>query len=320
MIAPLAKFIDWSVIQMASVVVGLRHAPKPKWKLEEALEFLNGPDFLPAASEPARMEFDGPRHFKFPTPRPGQIEENNTVYGRLYRCAERWQERPVIMLLDGYPPVGYHSVFPWLARRFNRAGFNVVTLVPPYQLQRRPRRPVEDNCLEFSREIAQYVAEIRALTGWLLEEGCPSVGLLGFSFGGWLAGLTACSDARIACAVLTVPAVRLRCSPPVVWRRARETLEALGPAQEAMDTTRLNLTRSTPVIPKENILLIEGIHDLFAEFAGRQPVEDLWQKWEQPEIWRLPHGHVSTLFVPSLTGRVLRWLAPRLEAGRKDNP
>src|SRR5258706_6225095 len=80
--------------------------------------------------------------------------------------------------------------------------------------------------------------------------------------------------------------------------------------QEAMDSTRLNLIVSTPVIPKENILLIEGIHDLFGE---RQTMEDLWQKWEQPEIWRLPHGHISALFVPDLTGRVLRWLALRLD-------
>ena len=83
-----------------------------------------------------------------------------------------------------------------------------------------------------------------------------------------------------------------------------------------MDTTRLNLTLSTPVIPKENILLIEGIHDLFAE---REPIEELWQKWQQPEIWRLPHGHVSAQFVLGLMGRVLRWLSPRLEAGRKNN-
>ena len=168
----------------------------------------------------------------------------------------------------------------------------------------------------FARSMAQNVAEIRALTGWLLNAGCPSVGLLGCSYGGWLAGLTACSDARIACAVLTVPAVRLRCSPPVVWRRVREALQALRPAHEAMDTTRLNLTLSTPVIPKGNILLIEGIHDLFAE---RQPIEDLWQKWEQPEIWRLPHGHVSAQLVLGLMGRVLPWLAPRLEASRKNN-
>ena len=134
MIGPLAKLIDWSALQMAYVVAGLKHAPKPKWKLEEALEFLNGPDFIPAASEPARIEFDGPRHFKFPTPRPGQVEENNVVYGRLYRCAERWQERPVIILLDGNPAIGYHSAFPLFARRFNRAGFNVAPLVAPYHL------------------------------------------------------------------------------------------------------------------------------------------------------------------------------------------
>jgi Alpha/beta hydrolase domain containing 18 len=311
MIAPLAKFIDWSALQMAYVVAGLRHAPKPKWKLEEALEFLNGPDFIPAASDPARIEFDGPRHFKFSTPRPGKVEENNIVYGRLYRCAEGWQDRPVIILLDGSPAVGYHTAFALFARRFNRAGFNAALLVAPYHLERRPRRPIEENCLEFARAMAQNVAEIRALTGWLLDEGCPSVGVLGFSFGGWLAGLTACSDTRVACAVLTVPGVRMRCSQPVVWRRVRKTLQALRPAQEAMDTTRLNLTLSTPVIPKENTLLIVGIHDLFAE---GQPIEELWQKWQQPEIWRLSHGHISWMLAPGVTNRALRWPTPRLNA------
>ena len=316
MIAPLAKFIDWSVLQLAYAIVGLRHAPRPKWKLEEALEFLNGPDFIPAASEPAKIEFDGPRNFKFPTPRPCEDEENNTVYGRLYRCAGRWQDRPAIILLDGAFSVGYNTAFPWLARRINRAGFNVAAMVAPYDLQRRPRRTVEENCLKFARVMAQNVAEIRSAVGWLLDEGCPSVGLVGFSFGGWTGGLTACSDARIACAVLAVPAVRVRCSPPLVWRRAREVLQALRPAQEAMDTTRLNLILSKPVIPKENVLLIEGIYDLL---AAAQPVEELWQKWAQPEFWRLPHGHITALFVPGLTGRVLDWLTPRLEAGRKKN-
>lgn len=316
MIAPLAKLIDWSALQVAYAVAPLRHAPRPRWKLEDALEFLNGPGFIPAASDPARIEFYGRRVFKFPTPLPGEVEENNIVYGRFYRCTERWQERPVIILLDGHPAVGYHTGFPLIARRFNRAGFNVATLVASYQLQRRPRRPFEENCLEFARAMAQNIAEIRALTGWLLDAGCPSVALLGFSFGGWLAGLTACCDARIAAAVMTVPGVCMRYNQPVVWRRARETLQALKPAHEAMDTTRLNLTLSTPVIPKEKILLIVGTHDLFAK---GQPYEELWQKWQQPEIWRLPHGHVSAQFRLGLMGRVLRWLAPRLEAGRKNN-
>ena len=316
MIASLAKLIDWSALQMAYAVVGLRHAPRPKWKLDEALEFLNGPNFIPAASDPARIEFDGPRHFTFPTPCPCEDEENNTVYGRLYRCAGRWQQRPAIILLDGNPAVGYHTSFPLFARRFNRAGFNTALLVGPYHLGRRRRRAIEENCLDFARAMAQNVAEIRALTGWLLDEGCPAVGLAGFSFGGWVAGLTACSDARIACAVMTVPGVRMRCSQPVVWRQVRETFQALRPAQEAMDTTRLNLILSAPVIPKENILVIEGIYDLFAD---TQAIEELWQTWQQPEIWRLPHGHVSTQLRLGLMGRVLDWLAPKLEAGRKNN-
>jgi hypothetical protein len=42
--------------------------------------------------------------------------------------------------------------------------------------------------------------------------------------------------------------------------------------------------------------------------------EELWQAWGRPDLWRLPHGHVSWMAMPGLTGRVLRWLAPRLDA------
>ena len=84
-----------------------------------------------------------------------------------------------------------------------------------------------------------------------------------------------------------------------------------------MDTTRLNLTLSAPVIPKENILLIVGIHDLLADGP---PQEELWQKWWQPEIWRLPHGHLSAGLELGLMGRVLRWLAPRLDKSFSPDP
>ena len=43
-----------------------------------------------------------------------------------------------------------------------------------------------------------------------------------------------------------------------------------------------------------------------------EQTEELWQKWKQPEIWRLPHGHISWMGAPGLTGRVLHWLSPRL--------
>jgi len=61
-IAPLAKFIDWSVLQ-----IGCAMLPQSTWresvnerdlKLEQAVQFLNGPDFIPAESQPAQVEFN----------------------------------------------------------------------------------------------------------------------------------------------------------------------------------------------------------------------------------------------------------------------
>ena len=139
MIAPLAKFIDRSVLQ-----IGYAMLPQPIWreaanerdlKLEQAVQFLNGPDFIPAESQPAQLDFipDTSRgRFRFPTPRPCEFAENNVVHGRLYRCADPWQERPVIVLLHGggdFP--GHQFALHLFARRCHRAGFNAVTLELP---------------------------------------------------------------------------------------------------------------------------------------------------------------------------------------------
>ena len=57
MIAPLAKFIDWSAIQILTLRMPPPDGRNPR--LEEALQFLKGPDFIPAESQPARVEFNG---------------------------------------------------------------------------------------------------------------------------------------------------------------------------------------------------------------------------------------------------------------------
>ena len=167
---------------------------------------------------------------------------------------------------------------------------------------------------------AQAIAEIRALTGWLLKEGCPDVALWGISLGAWSAGMTVCCDSRLAAVVLQAPCGRLnpwveqRAVLPRIRRRWQSGLVMC----DRMNLTAMNPTTTQPAIPRENILLIEGIYDLI---CWREDVENLWQVWGQPDIWRLPQGHVEICcgFVPGLTGRVLRWLVPRLETSRKNN-
>jgi pimeloyl-ACP methyl ester carboxylesterase len=257
--------------------------------------------------------------FRFPSPRPGNCVENNTAHGRFYRSGERWQERAAVILLHGSGDyLSYNFRFPLFARRGNRAGFNVATLVAPFHFQRRPRQldgplPYSD-CLQLAEGAAQSVAEIRAMTGWLLEEGCPAVALWGFSMGAWYAGMVACRDPRLTSVVLVAPSARM--NPWAEQRALRPRVRArLAKGREMcarLNLTALNLLTTRPVIPAKNILMIEGIHDLM---CPKDDIEDLWRAWGQPEIWRLRHGHVGVCagLVPDLAGRVLRWLAVRLE-------
>jgi len=168
-------------------------------KLEQALQFLNGPDFIPTESQPTQLAFGSDAssgRFRFPTPRPCEFAENNVVHGRLYRGADAWQERPVIILLHGGTDVpGHEFAVHVFARRYQLAGFNVATLELPYHFKRRPRQygPLTLLCqysplisrdfLQMAKTYAQAVAEIRSLSGWLLATGCPSVALAGVSLG-----------------------------------------------------------------------------------------------------------------------------------------
>ena len=140
---------------------------------------------------------------------------------------------------------------------------------------------------------------------------CSGVGQL---LGGALAGLSACHEARLSAAVLSAPGldlnVFLSAAKQVVWGGLREELLKQQPACDALNQTVLNLATTRPCIPKDGILLIEAIHDLWVQ---RESMEALWQAWGQPDIWRLPHSHSSRSLVPGLAGRVPCWLAPRLE-------
>jgi dienelactone hydrolase len=305
--APLAKFIDWYALQVAVMLPSIRKCARGNSRLTEAIEFLNGPDFIPAESKPAELEFKSKIHFTFPSPRPCEFAQNNTAYGRLYRRTEDWQTFPTIILVHGgRDSLGHRHGFPLVVPAIHRAGFNAATLVAPFHFQRRVRRIEAFDHLRVAEAFGQGVAGIRALTGWLLDQGCSSVARFGFSRGGWLAGLAATRDSRLKAIVLAVPGVRrdyrATRGERVLWTPMRKALEKRKAARETVDKTPMNLTLSQPVISKENILLIQGRYDLL---VAAEQTEELWQKWNQPEIWRLPNGHISWMGagIRSVAGR-----------------
>lgn len=314
MIAPLARFIDRYALQVATLLPSIRKCARGDSKLAEAVEFLNGPKFIPEDSQPAELKFTSNTHFNFPSPQPCEFEENNTAYGSIFRRGSDWQKYPTLILLHGGCDFLNHRFrFPLMVPAIHRVGFNAATLEAPYHFRRGVPRIEAFDHLRIAEAFAQAVAEIRALTGWLLCEGCPSVALLGFSLGGWLAGLVAVRDSRPKAIVLALPAVRRNYRAArgdgVLSRSMRQALQKQKAAREALDMTPMNLTLSQPVISRENILLIQGRYDLLVE---AEHTEELWQKWNRTEIWRLPHGHISWLFAPSTSNEMLRWLALRM--------
>src|SRR5260370_6346881 len=80
MSAPLAKLTDWSALQLSAMLRPRLNGRTPR--LKEAMQFLQGSDFIPAESQPARIKFEHGKsgvHFRFPTPRPCDCAENNIL-------------------------------------------------------------------------------------------------------------------------------------------------------------------------------------------------------------------------------------------------
>ncbi len=311
--AILSRWLDRSAILLAAA-----RMPQPDGRdphLTEALQLVDSPDFIPTQVEAANVQLTGTVGLQFETPRPGPFAENNTVRGRLYRCGGHWQECPAVILLHGWNDASNHYVrFRGLAAQFNRMGINAAALTAPFHFQRRPRRLgawsnfLCPDILRTVEAIRQAVAEMQSLAEWLRQQGCPAVGLLGVSLGGLLAGLAVCRDARFSCAVLLVPVARLDrlLEQAAFCRGIRQAWNG-----RPVVAGKLNLTENQPVVPKQNILLIEALHDLFVPV---DTTEELWRAWGQPEIWRLRQGHISVLTAMGLYGKMARWMAPRLVA------
>ena len=250
--------------------------------------------------------------FRFPSPIQTASTCNNTVFGRLFKTADAWQGRPTVILVHGWnAALCYRYRFPFLASRLRRYGINTAAMELPYHMHRRPLRgPVTDfissdlhAMLEATR---QAIAEARALGGWLQAQGSTAIGLWGFSLGGWLAGLTARVEPGLRFAVLTTPIARMDqaiaqlpfCEP------VRRSLNG-----KTIDLRGLNLESRAPSIESRNILLVESLHDLF---SPAETIEQLWEAWRRPEIWRVPHGHITVLMSLRVTERTVRWIHRRI--------
>src|SRR5580658_6516008 len=104
--AALCRLLDWSAIRLAAMRMPQPDGRDPR--LAETLQFIERPDFIPAQVAAAKVQFAEAGRIRFDTPTPGPFAENNTVHGRLYRCCEKWESKPTVLLLHGWNDVINH--------------------------------------------------------------------------------------------------------------------------------------------------------------------------------------------------------------------
>ena len=298
--------LDWLAIQLA------RRCPQGGVaKNEDSTElhrlFQQPELFLTPAI--ADIRFEEEHKLIYDSPLPSPWAQNNIVTGRIHRAQGDWQQQPTVILLHGWNgELNYETLFPWLSRRLTPAGINTISIYLPYHGARKPKGhgAVRDFLCDDLRQVLhatqQSLADIRAVIHWLKANGCPHISVFGLSLGGWLTGLLACHEPLIDAALLGTPIAQMdRALRELPFSRLlKRKLEEHGVSVSALD-----LTAQTPLLATENILLLSSQFDLF---APPDSLETLWQKWQQPEIWRVPHGHISVLFSPKVMRQVCDWL------------
>jgi dienelactone hydrolase len=303
----LLRWVDRGVILFAA-----SRMPKPgrrEPRLSEAAELLRRPDYFHESVAPASLEFVNDHAFEFSSPVQTPYPENNRARGRFYRCAGEWRDKPAVILLHGWnDATTYYARHPLAARLLNRAGVNALIPALPYHFERKPtvrgaiHNIISEDILRTVEAVRQAVADTRALAGWAREQGCPGVGVWGVSMGGLIGGLALCHDARLSFGILMTPLARMD--------RLIGEIEFVASVRHAVngqnvDFTPLNLVSHKPMVSLENLLLVEAQYDAF---IPRDTIEDLWEHWGKPEIWRLPHGHISALGSFGLIRRSVKWI------------
>jgi hypothetical protein len=131
--------------------------------------------------------------------------------------------------------------------------------------------------------------------------------LWGTSLGAWLAGLATARQPEVDTSVLLTPVVRME--------RALQELAFCEPIRGHLQDAHhhfgpFNLVAHRPPPVPRNVLIVASQLDLF---APTETIDELERAW-QPEVWRLPHGHISVLLSNRIMRRIVGWIVPKLDA------
>jgi hypothetical protein len=241
------------------------------------------------------------KHATAPGIRPGHFDRSGSVRDKYLgargnrTAAARWFRhldgpRPCAVLLHGFMGGAYAlEERIWPVRKLFDGGMDVVLTVLPFHGSRRDERrglrpplfPSGDP--RFTIEgLRQLVLDHRALFDYLERRGCPALGVMGMSLGGYASALLATLEMRLQFAVLFIPLAAIDEFAHEHGRMLGSAVEQRGQADALRRAQRVVSPLARPSqVPPERVVVIAGEHDrvtglahsrLLADHFGVQPV------------------------------------------------
>ena len=148
--------------------------------------------------------------FSFPTLHPIDgypYSETNLAAGRIYRRRQA-AHAPVAVLSHGWAHGGLRALEVLYVEPLLKAGFSVALLSHPFHFERTPAGTysgelmVSGDVVLTVEAFRQSVADLMGLINHLRDTGSRTVGLIGYSLGGYLAALVACLREDLAFVVV----------------------------------------------------------------------------------------------------------------------
>jgi len=251
--------------------------------------------------------------FSFPTLHPIEgypYTETNTAWGRLYRRRAE-PASPVVVLSHGWAHEGMRGIEMLYVEPLLKAGFSVAVLAHPFHFERTPAGTysgelmVSGDVVLTVEAFRQSVADMMGLINWLRDTGSRTVGLIGYSLGGYLAGLVACLREDLEFVVIGAaggsvvsPILDTGLGVNVREDLSRSGMHERGSLRRAWGI--ISPDRLTPRVPGHRLLIVAAAYD---RIMLSDSVSDLWERWGRPRILWEDQGHYTLLAVP---GRLVR--------------
>ena len=157
--------------------------------------------------------------------------------------------------------------------------------------------------------LRQSVVEIRQLLVWLRGQGATKFGLLGSSYGGWLAALLASLEPDLHFLALLAPLVNLGHAlyeGPTSWT-IRNQLARAGLDRALVDShAHLSSPLCAPPAGRiaERTLIVAGLFDHIVRLAD---LAVLHESWPGSELLTVPQAHFGYAMIP----QAVTWLCAR---------